>query len=127
LIYKLCYSPVLTVCIDHSMKFFRSAAEFEQWQEQVEIMHAELHRSIKYFHSFQMKWLELAKVSLSAGCSAYARRTAATYGGLKAEMEDVLKRIGLLELQMVPEGATLVDQALAWREWEIATMSMKYQ
>jgi hypothetical protein len=114
-------------CIDHSIKFFRSAAEFERWQEQVEIKHAELHRSIKYFHSFQTIWLELAKVSSSAGCSAYARRTAATYGGLKAEMEDVLKRIGLPELRTVPEGATLADQALAWREREIAAMSTKYQ
>ena len=95
---ELCHSRVLISYVDNSIKFFRSEAEFQRWQEQVEIKHAELHRSIKYFTSFQMKWLELAKCGSSPGHSAYARCTAAMYGGLKAEMEDILKKVRLPEL-----------------------------
>jgi hypothetical protein len=49
------------------------------------------------------------------------------YGGLKAEMEDILKRVGLPEMRTIPDGATLADQALAWREREIVSMSKKYR
>jgi hypothetical protein len=114
-------------CIDHSIKFFRSAAEFERWQEQVEIKHAELHRAVKYFLSFQTIWLELANASPSAGHLAYARCTAAMYGGLKAEIEDIIKQVALPKMRTIPHSATLADQALAWREKEIAAMSKKYR
>jgi hypothetical protein len=49
------------------------------------------------------------------------------YGGLRVEVEDVLRRVGLPEMRKIPDGTTLADQALAWREREIAAMSKKYR
>jgi hypothetical protein len=121
-------TPRYSFCgIDNSIKFFRSEAEFQRWQEQVEIKHAELHRAVKYFLSFQTIWLELANASPSAGHLAYARCTAAMYGGLKAEIEDIIKQVALPKMRTIPHSATLADQALAWREKEIAAMSKKYR
>jgi hypothetical protein len=126
---SLSYRPSsrITRCTDNSIKFFRSEAEFQRWQEQVEIKHAELHRSIKYFAQFETIWLEAAEAASSPGHAAYVRRTAAMYGGLKADVVDVLKRVGLPEMRKIPDGSTLADQVLAWRERELADMSKKYR
>jgi hypothetical protein len=89
---------VLINCIDNSIKFFRSEAEFQRWQEQIEIKHTELFRGIKYFGSFQRIWLNMAKTGSSSGHSAHVQHMATMHAGLKAEMEDVLKRVGLPEM-----------------------------
>jgi hypothetical protein len=121
------YSQVLIYCVDNWVKFFHSEAEFQRWQEQIEIKHAELFHGIKCFASFQGIWLDMAKTGSSSSHSTYAWRTATMYAGLKAELEDVLKRVRLPEMQHIPEGSMLAGQAHAWREKEMAVTFKKYR
>jgi hypothetical protein len=67
-----CHSITPIGCTDNSIKFFCSEAEFQRWQEQVEIKHAELHHVIKYFGRFETIWLLVAKAGSSPGDAAYA-------------------------------------------------------
>ncbi|THU77648.1 hypothetical protein K435DRAFT_973868 [Dendrothele bispora CBS 962.96] len=111
------------------VQFFRDEAQMERWQEQVEIKHAEFHRAIKYFGRFSDIWTNLAHKSdtqKKPGHAAYARKQAGMYINLKNECETLFKAAATIDetLRDIPEGNTLSDQVLAFRQRERALFSM---
>ncbi|KAK7451671.1 hypothetical protein VKT23_012348 [Stygiomarasmius scandens] len=111
------------------VQFFRDEAQMERWMEQVEIKHAEFHRAIKYFEKFSQIWTSLAHKSDTRnkpGHAAYARKQAGMYANLRSECETLLRAAATIDetLRDIPEGKTLSDQVLAFRERERAQFWM---
>jgi hypothetical protein len=102
---------------EDQVQFFCAKAEYERWQEQVEINHAEMHCCIRYFDRFNQIWLQLAEETTLAAHAAYAWWTASMYQKLRSRVEKVLKATGL-EMFINLAGQSLVDVVLAWCQAE---------
>jgi hypothetical protein len=51
-IYQLAHVTLAYRSAEDHIMFFQYEAEYQCWQEQVEIKHAEFHRGLKYFMTF---------------------------------------------------------------------------
>ncbi|PVF91605.1 hypothetical protein CPB86DRAFT_303151 [Serendipita vermifera] len=69
------------------VQFLDVKVNHDRWKEEVELLEAEIARSISYFKHFATEWSNLANRSASRGCVAYCYRMAAMYGQLAQKAE----------------------------------------
>jgi hypothetical protein len=69
------------------VQFLDMKVNRDRWQEEVELLEAEIGRTINYFKHLSEEWRNLAKRSVSCGCMAYGHCMANTYDRLARQAE----------------------------------------
>ncbi|KAJ3979929.1 hypothetical protein F5890DRAFT_1420566 [Lentinula detonsa] len=105
---------------NNRIQWARSEADFERWQEQLEVKHADFMRFIRYAAYARDVWLKLAQgpCSSSLGHIAYGREHSNMWESLCAEAEGRYNHCGIPGLRIVTKGKTFVDNVAQWRQEE---------
>ncbi|KAJ3982182.1 hypothetical protein F5890DRAFT_1476343 [Lentinula detonsa] len=104
---------------ENRVQWFRAEADFERWQEQIEIKHAEFQRVIASFTYYRDAWMRLSsQYSLTPGHRAYAREHSDMFESLRMDAEAKYDQCCIDILKKVRPGHTLADRILLWRAGE---------
>jgi hypothetical protein len=107
------------------IQYFRAEAEMFQWLEQLEIKHAEMHRTIAHFDFWSNAWLSRVQTednSRQDGYNARAVRQAAIFKGLADDARVSFRRVG--HPAFVDLGSeTLVSRVEKFRNEQLSWMS----
>ncbi|KAJ3791868.1 hypothetical protein GGU11DRAFT_750925 [Lentinula aff. detonsa] len=105
---------------NNRIQWARSEADFERWQEQLEVKHADFMRFIRYAAYARDVWFKLAQgpCSSSLGHIAYGREHSNMWESLCAEVEGRYNHCRIPGLWIVTKGKTFVDNVAQWRQEE---------
>ncbi|KAJ3994816.1 hypothetical protein F5050DRAFT_1809260 [Lentinula boryana] len=104
---------------ENRVQWFRAEADFERWQEQIEIKHADFQRVIASFTYYRDAWMRLSSQnSLTPGHCAYAREHSDMFESLRMDAQAKYDHCGIDILKNVRPGHTLADRILLWHAGE---------
>ncbi|KAJ3979451.1 hypothetical protein F5890DRAFT_1478518, partial [Lentinula detonsa] len=104
---------------ENRVQWFRAEADFERWQEQIEIKHADFQRVIASFTYYRDAWMRLSsQYSWTPGHCAYAREHSDMFESLRMDAQAKYDHCGIDILKNVRPGHTLADRILLWHAGE---------
>ncbi|KAJ3717399.1 hypothetical protein C8R42DRAFT_724306 [Lentinula raphanica] len=104
-----------------SVQWFRAEADMEQWQEQLEIKHAEFLRLIASFKKHCDAWELLAtqySSCLTPGHTAYAKEHRDMFDSLRVDAEEKYRHCAIPFLRNRESAQSLGDRIILWRREE---------
>ncbi|TEB21527.1 hypothetical protein FA13DRAFT_1757507 [Coprinellus micaceus] len=109
------------------VEWFRAEAEMERWREQWEIKLAEFIRCSQSFRTMAEAWTTLSERQESKVFEVYARKTAAMYRRMCAQLDDSFVVIQADEPTRYIPGEDLVQYIIRHRDLEIGDFHPKHR
>jgi hypothetical protein len=109
------------------VEWFRAEAEMERWREQWEIKLAEFIRCSQLFRTMAEAWTTLSERQESKVFEVYARKTAAMYRRMCAQLDNSFVVIQADEPTRYIPGEDLVQYIIRHRDLEIGDFHPKHR
>jgi hypothetical protein len=103
------------------VQWFRAEAEYQRWQEQLEIKHAEFMRCVRSFGQMGKAWRSIANAQGlvgKPGHASFAKKQSALFSRLEMDCRKHYKEVGEKYFTDLPNGTTLAQRVMEFRDEE---------